>query len=439
MKSFSKKPDPEIEQDEEDVEIDDAGPKIAAGKKGKMLIVLASAALITGVVYTMFFKDEPAKQERLQEVQIVPEKVTIAPSEDGKSPFEIEQPTEKPKDKDQAIFDQPAAPAVPTLPELPKDSVAADVAPLVPQDSTPPVATITTDPNLQQQTQQQPQPQQPVIPLQNQQANNDVAPKKEEDEGIDPRYAPIVVLQGGTGPASSVGYDQNIVSLKKNPLDALTRNTSDIPTTYIDDRTHTIAQGKLITAVMETAINTEIPGFVRAIVSRDVYGEAGNNVLIPRGSRLFGTYSSQITRGQGRVNISWTRLIRPDGVNLAISFNASDQFGRSGISGDVDNRYGNMFASSILTSILAVGGAIAAEKLSGSNTNSTTTTNPTQGTVTTSNKASNQIIYDVTKTIIDTVGTMAANTLNTSPVIRVPQGTRITVFVNSDIKAPYIQ
>ena len=103
----------------------------------------------------------------------------------------------------------------------------------------------------------------------------------------------------------------------------------------------------MLTAVLETAINTEMPGTVRGIITRDVYGESGNVVLIPRGSRLYGSYSSQITRGQGRVEINWSRLMRADGVDVNVTFNAADQFGRSGIEGDVDNKYGSIIGNSM--------------------------------------------------------------------------------------------
>ncbi len=122
---------------------------------------------------------------------------------------------------------------------------------------------------------------------------------------------------------------------------------------------------------------------------------------------------------------------------MAVTFNASDQFGRSGIPGDVDNKYSALVANSMLTSILAVGGVSVAQKLLGSGSQlNTTTTNPTQGTTTTTGSAANQAIYDVSKTIIDTVGQVIGSTLNSNPVIRVPQGTRITVVVNSDINIP---
>jgi len=430
MKSkFTKRPDPEIDEQEdegENAEVVANGPAIAAAKKSKMMIIAASSILITVVIYFMFFKADEPKKENLEEVAPPPSRV--APDEEGKSPFEIEAPEKK---EDISLLDKPAKPDVPTLPELP-EGMETESEQLLPTANPQQLLPTQNMPSQQNNNQTQVNPQN----LEKLNADNN-QPEKTKD--TDPRYAPIIVF-GGTAegtPSRGVGYENNIVNLNQDPINKLQKSKAGVTATFIADRAHIIAQGKLLTAVLETAINTEIPGFVRAIISRDVYAEAGNQILIPRGSRLFGTYSSKITRGQGRVEIAWTRLIRPDGVDMAVTFNASDQFGRSGIPGDVDNKYSALVANSMLTSILAVGGVAAAQKLLGSGGQSnTTTTNPTQGTTTNTGSAANQAIYDVSKTIIDTVGQVIGSTLNSNPVIRVPQGTRITVVVNSDINIP---
>jgi type IV secretion system protein VirB10 len=265
-----------------------------------------------------------------------------------------------------------------------------------------------------------------------------VAPKPKE---IDPRYAPIIVFSGaaqGT-PSRGVGYEKNIVNLNEDPINSLQTSKTSAAPTFIKDRSHIVAQGKLITAVLETAINTELPGSVRGIVSRDVYGEIGNEVLIPRGSRLFGSYASKVSQGQARVTVNWTRLIRTDGVDIGITSTASDQFGRAGIPGVVDNKYSGILTNSILTSVLAVGSVALAQKLLTNNSTTTTTTNATNGTTTTSGSATNQAIYDVSKTITDTIGQVVGNRLDVNPVIRIPQGTKMTVIVNADIKIPSIK
>jgi type IV secretion system protein VirB10 len=434
MKSkLLKKTDVEQEIDQEneveDVEVEEGGPSIASAKRNKMVIIIASAILITVVSYFFFFNsnDPAAKKDKLVPVEVPP----VSTVAGGESPFAIETPKESVKTQSEDILSTPTAPEVPSIPSLPESAVIANEDPIIPDVVPLPAGQVLNPQNLNPQNgiqqDQQTQNQQP------QQNNQNIANNTAPD--VNPRYSPIVVFSGGGGvSAPGVGYNNNIVNLSENPINKLEKTKVNVKTTYIEDRVHSINQGKLLTAVLETAINTEAPGFVRAVVSRDVYGESGNEVLIPKGSRLYGSYSSKITRGQGRVNISWTRLIRSDGVDLAITFNASDQFGRSGIPGNVDNKYSSIITNSLLTSILAVGGAIAAQGVLGNSANTTATT--TAGVTTTTGNAAAQAVTDVTRTIVNTASQIVGDALNVAPVITVPQGTKITVVVNSDLNLP---
>ena len=126
------------------------------------------------------------------------------------------------------------------------------------------------------------------------------------------------------------------------------------------NRSTTVPQGTLIPAVMETAFNSTRPGLARAIVSRDVRGFDGSRVLIPRGSRLIGEYRSDAAPGQSRALVNWLRLIRPDGVTIAIGSPATDPLGRGGIRANVNSHFFERFASSLLRSTIDIGLTIAA-------------------------------------------------------------------------------
>jgi type IV secretion system protein VirB10 len=121
--------------------------------------------------------------------------------------------------------------------------------------------------------------------------------------------------------------------------------------TDVDPRT-TVTQGTMIPAVLETAINTDVPGFVRAVVSRDVRSFDGTRILVPRSSRLIGQYQSGLQAGQRRAYVIWTRLIRPDGVSVALASPASAFDGSGGLPGRVDNHFFQRFGSSILLSVI---------------------------------------------------------------------------------------
>jgi type IV secretory pathway VirB10-like protein len=117
----------------------------------------------------------------------------------------------------------------------------------------------------------------------------------------------------------------------------------------------TAPQGTIIPGVLETAIDSDLPGFTRAIVSRDVLSFDGRAVLIPRSSRLIGQYKSAVALGQTRAFIIWTRVIRPDGVSIQIASPGTDELGRGGLDGKVDNHFFRRFSGSILLSVLNAG------------------------------------------------------------------------------------
>jgi type IV secretion system protein VirB10 len=122
---------------------------------------------------------------------------------------------------------------------------------------------------------------------------------------------------------------------------------------------HTIPQGTVIPAVLETALDSTRPGGVRALIQRDVSSFDGSRVLIPRGSRLYGEYGAGIQRGQNRALVQWSRLLRPDGVTIALDSPSSDPLGRAGIKGDVDSKFFQRFGGALLQSVLDIGVGLA--------------------------------------------------------------------------------
>lgn len=126
----------------------------------------------------------------------------------------------------------------------------------------------------------------------------------------------------------------------------------------------TVSKGTVIQGVLETALDSNRPGFARAIVSRDVMGFDGSRVLIPRGSRIFGEYKSDVTLGQNRVLIQWQRLMRPDGIFINLDSPSADPLGRAGVKGKVNSHFFQRFAGSILQSTLDIGTQLATREVS---------------------------------------------------------------------------
>jgi type IV secretion system protein VirB10 len=124
------------------------------------------------------------------------------------------------------------------------------------------------------------------------------------------------------------------------------------------DPASTVSQGTLIPAVLETAINSDLPGYVRAVVSQDIRSFDGSRILIPRSSRLVGQYKSGLAAGQTRAYVLWSRLIRPDGVSVAIASPGTDEAGQSGLAGQVDSHFFKRFGSALLLSVVGAASAI---------------------------------------------------------------------------------
>lgn len=114
----------------------------------------------------------------------------------------------------------------------------------------------------------------------------------------------------------------------------------------------TVTQGTLIPAILETAIDTDVPGFVRAVVSEDVRSFDGTRILVPRSSRLVGQYQSGLQGGQKRAFVIWTRLIRPDGASVNLASPAVGFDGTTGLEGDVNSNFFGRFGSALLLSVV---------------------------------------------------------------------------------------
>jgi len=131
----------------------------------------------------------------------------------------------------------------------------------------------------------------------------------------------------------------------------------------MSNRATTVPQGTLIPAVLETALDSTGAGFARALVQRDVRGFDGSRILIPRGSRLIGEYASDTSPGQKRAFVTWTRLIRPDGVTISIGSPATDPVGVGGVRARVNSHFFERFAGSILQTAMLIGGNLAARSV----------------------------------------------------------------------------
>jgi len=100
-----------------------------------------------------------------------------------------------------------------------------------------------------------------------------------------------------------------------------------------DPSPYELHAGSVIPATLLTGINADLPGTILGQVRDDVLDSVtGTYLLIPRGTKLVGTYDSRIVQGERRVLVAWTRLLYPDGSSMDISGMAgTDPAGYSGL------------------------------------------------------------------------------------------------------------
>jgi type IV secretion system protein VirB10 len=236
------------------------------------------------------------------------------------------------------------------------------------------------------------------------------------------RRAPTLVVDFGGAPAPIKANAETMpaASMTKavdtglNPDEKFadrigTSDAEPAKATAMRDLDAVIPQGAVIPAVMETAINSDLPGLARAMVVRDIKSFDGSTVLIPRGSRVIGQYKSGVAMGASRVFVIWTRVIRPDGVSIQIASPAADPLGRGGLEGKVDRHFFSRFGGSILMSVLNAGVAAVGNA-----------------------RSTSQIYIGSASQAASMAGTVMKSD-QVSPTIKTAQGAPVTIFVARDL------
>lgn len=154
-------------------------------------------------------------------------------------------------------------------------------------------------------------------------------------------------------PTGSDAQVQRIASLNSN---AAPESTSPDRVQPPASR-YVLQAGSVIPAALVTGLRSDLPGEVTAQVTEDVYDSpTGKILLIPQGSRLLGRYSAQVTFGQTRAFLVWTRLIMPNGNSIVLErLPATDPEGYAGLEDQIDNHWGEVFEGAVLSTILSVG------------------------------------------------------------------------------------
>ncbi|WP_137891155.1 TrbI/VirB10 family protein [Ramlibacter sp. 2FC] len=192
-----------------------------------------------------------------------------------------------------------------------------------------------------------------------------VAPASVQASGNQPFNPLASALASNSSPTASTDPTaaQNLQAQKQafvaNAGDVATRNPGGL---QLPASPYQVMAGTIIPAALVTGINSDLPGQVIANVTEAVYDTAtGRYLLIPQGSRLVGRYDSQVSFGQRRVLLVWTRLILPDTSSIALDrLPGIDPAGYAGLEDGVDWHWDRILAGAALSTLLGVGAELAA-------------------------------------------------------------------------------
>jgi type IV secretion system protein VirB10 len=173
--------------------------------------------------------------------------------------------------------------------------------------------------------------------------------------------------------------------------------------------------GTVIAASLITGLNSDLPGFVIAQVTENVFDTvSGRHLLIPQGSRLIGKYDNIVAFGQERALVVWQRIILPDGSSIVIdNLPATDTGGYAGLADQVDFHTWKLLKGVALATVLGVG-----SELTFDSSDSDLVRALQQATQATTNRAGQRLIE---------------RQLNVQPTITVRPGWPLRVIVHKDI------
>jgi type IV secretion system protein VirB10 len=261
-------------------------------------------------------------------------------------------------------------------------------------------------------------------------------------DGVKPEAAPppILVYSGGgmSGPpvgklgALSVPGAETANSDAATPAPTQPAATSKLATllkptnlsgataSVIRNPDMVVTEGAVMPCILQTAIDTQLAGFVTCVVPIDVRGTTGDVVLLDRGTKIVGQIQNGLVQGQDRVFVLWTRAETPNHVVISLNAPGADELGRVGLPGEVDNhwwqRFGGALMLTLLQGSLNAGTALAANSGSGNN-----------------NQATMGFVYGAQSSGNQIANTALENSINVPPTLRKNQGDTVSVFVAQDL------
>ncbi|MGY8527607.1 TrbI/VirB10 family protein [Paracidovorax citrulli] len=235
-------------------------------------------------------------------------------------------------------------------------------------------------------------------------------------------------LAGGAALVPAIGQSQDDPN-KQTRKENFLRGAEGSQKTYLNERVQTavssfeLKAGWVIPAALECGVNSDLPGQTCARVTENVFDTAtGTHLLIPQGSKLIGSYDSQVAYGQTRILAVWNRLIFPDGSSISLNgMPGADKGGYAGFDADVDNHYSRIFGGALLMATFSAG--ISMTQKQNTNTNGVLTN-------------SQVVTQEVGRQLGQTGAAVIQRGMNIQPTLSREPGYKFNVMTTRDIVFP---
>lgn len=228
---------------------------------------------------------------------------------------------------------------------------------------------------------------------------------------------PGVGPEGGGGSAAALAPDNSPLAARLKPT-VLDGERA----TVIQNPDMVITEGTIIPCTLQTAIDSELPSLVTCVVPIDIRGATGNVVLLDAGTKIVGQMQSGLLQGQNRVFVDWTRAETPDHVIVTLDSPGTDELGRGGLPGAVDNHFWDRFGGALMLTLVQGGLDAATIEAAGQGNNNSST-----------NQAALGFVYAAQSNGQSVANTALENTINIPPTLTKNQGETVALIVAHDL------
>ena len=208
------------------------------------------------------------------------------------------------------------------------------------------------------------------------------------------------------------------ISAASNPVgNFFNSNSGRIDTTSV----YVIQAGTVVPAVLINGLDTRMSGDVVAQIRQDVYdSQTGSHLLLPQGSKLIGSVQGG---GGRRVGVSFSRIILPDGSNIALNNQrAVDKSGYSGLKDKYDTHEPDFYRGALISAVVGYLADAVDEHFDRRNTRNNSDSDAAESAMT-----------KVTDNITNHIMQRASKTESPNAIIR--PGFQFNVFINKDFNA----